>query len=206
MDSTAALSLGSRLFLSLMLFVSSVKNRLFLSFLKATATMPAFSLVLQTDIYIWTFLQEILGKCKQRKLFIKNLEVAFASKTEDSVNGHIRCKNKHHMGVILQRSENSTVAFLWVLSGESLLPKTHWYVFKGLGSDSAKRGPPCGQGCITHSADLNHGSRPSRQSKCINQLQDLYFLGSLPAPKLSPCPSGVIHKEFMKILRFIKPC
>lgn len=93
--------------------------------------MPPFSVVLQTDIYFWTFLQEILGKCKQRKFLIKNLEVAFASKTENSASGHIRCKNKAHMGVILQRSGNFTVAFFWVLRGDSLVPEGHWFVFKG---------------------------------------------------------------------------
>lgn len=129
MDSPAALSLGSRLFVSLT--VVCIQEQIFPLFFQASFTMTLFSLVLQTDIYIWTFLQEVLGKHKQTKFFIKNLKVAFASKAENSANGHTGRKNKAHMGVILERSGNSTVAFLWVLSRDSLVPETHWYVFKG---------------------------------------------------------------------------
>lgn len=125
---------------------------------------------------------------------------------ENSANGHIGHKNKAHGGVILQ-SGNSTVAFLWVLCGDSLVPEAHCLFSRALGSCSARRDPPWGQGCAAHSADHSHWSWPSRQSKCINQLQDLYCPSvncvwghSLP----QNCLLAPVVREVMKILRFIK--
>lgn len=116
------------------LSAEDMNNRLFISLFKPTVIVPPFSLMLQTVIYTFgRFCGESWENESRENFFFKNLEVAFASKIGNSASGRVRCKNKSHMGVILQRRGNFTMDFPGALSGDSLAPEAGRNVFKGSG-------------------------------------------------------------------------
>lgn len=114
------------------LSTEGMKNRLFLSLFKPSVMMPPFSLMSQTVVYAFGhFCSESWENESRENFSCKKLEVSFANKIDKGANGHIRCKNKYHMGMILQRRGNFTAAFLWALSSDPLAPEARWYVFEG---------------------------------------------------------------------------
>lgn len=160
------------------LSTEDMNNRLFLSLFKATVTVPPFSLMLQTVVYAFGhFCGESWENEDRENFSSKNLEVVLANKIDNSTKGCIRCKNKSHMGMIHQRRGNFTVAFLWVLTGDSLAPDVCWYVSNGpWGAEVAGE---VLQDCATGSQVCCMRGwccwpKTPRQSKCIDELQNLY--------------------------------